>query len=290
LDFYPYGATRISSATSTNERRKYIGQFSDDSCLSYLNARYYNPSQSQFLSQDPVFLATGDSNKVQQITQKEQNQLLADLQAGNAYSYGRDNPIVNKDASGLISETEIEAAYKLLYLNSGRETVTSGADAFFGGAGQSPQEKASAQAQFQYDFGTFGVTNAAIYGLNLTGTGAAIDVGNLVLTGVDKYCSGHTCKNLNQSQTVTAGQVLASIPTGRTADYTLPNRSSSNGTGGGPIWGVTSNSQQGTSNIKGNGSGGGGSGSPSIASLYQSFISLLTSYIHVLSAPASSAH
>jgi hypothetical protein len=41
LDSYPYGSTRISSATSTNERRKYIGQFSDDSGLSYLNARYY---------------------------------------------------------------------------------------------------------------------------------------------------------------------------------------------------------------------------------------------------------
>jgi YD repeat-containing protein len=44
LDFYPYGSTRVSVATSTNERRKYIGQFSDDSGLSYLNARYYNPS------------------------------------------------------------------------------------------------------------------------------------------------------------------------------------------------------------------------------------------------------
>jgi RHS repeat-associated protein len=66
LDFYPYGATRISPATSTNERRKYIGQFSDDSGLSYLNARYYNPSQGQFLSQGPVFLAIGDSDKLQQ--------------------------------------------------------------------------------------------------------------------------------------------------------------------------------------------------------------------------------
>jgi hypothetical protein len=39
LDYYPYGATRISVATSTNEKRKYIDQFSDDSGLSYLNAR-----------------------------------------------------------------------------------------------------------------------------------------------------------------------------------------------------------------------------------------------------------
>jgi RHS repeat-associated protein len=56
LDYYPYGSTRISSATSTNERRKFIGQFVDDSTLSYLNARYYDGSRGQFLSQDPVFL------------------------------------------------------------------------------------------------------------------------------------------------------------------------------------------------------------------------------------------
>jgi YD repeat-containing protein len=29
LDFYPYGATRISNSTSTNEKSKFIGQFSD---------------------------------------------------------------------------------------------------------------------------------------------------------------------------------------------------------------------------------------------------------------------
>src|SRR5262249_20972934 len=55
LDYYPYGGLRISSATSTNEKRKFIGQFSDDTNLSYLNARYYSPSQGQFISQDPVF-------------------------------------------------------------------------------------------------------------------------------------------------------------------------------------------------------------------------------------------
>jgi RHS repeat-associated protein len=52
LDYYPYGATRISNSTSTNEKRKFIGQFSNETNLSYLNARYYNPSQGQFISQD----------------------------------------------------------------------------------------------------------------------------------------------------------------------------------------------------------------------------------------------
>jgi RHS repeat-associated protein len=60
LDFYLYGATRVSVSTSTNEKRKFIGQFLDDSNLVYDNARYYNPTQGQFLSEEPIFLALGD--------------------------------------------------------------------------------------------------------------------------------------------------------------------------------------------------------------------------------------
>lgn len=89
LDYYPYGATRISNSTSTNEKRKWIDQFADDSGLYYLNARLYNPSQGQFISQDPVFW--GDP--------KQQN--LRDPQTFNTYSYSNDNPITNKDPSGL---------------------------------------------------------------------------------------------------------------------------------------------------------------------------------------------
>src|SRR5215472_967448 len=47
LDYYPYGSTRISVATSTRERRQFIGQFTDDSSLSYLNARYYENSRGR---------------------------------------------------------------------------------------------------------------------------------------------------------------------------------------------------------------------------------------------------
>jgi RHS repeat-associated protein len=85
LDYYPYGSTRISSGTSTNERRKFIGQFTDDSGLSYLNARYYNPTQGQFLSQDPAFWGKQSSGDPQKL---------------NAYAYGRDNPIALLDTSG----------------------------------------------------------------------------------------------------------------------------------------------------------------------------------------------
>jgi hypothetical protein len=55
LDFYPYGSNRISVATSTNEKRQFIGQFTDDSTLSYLNARYYNPSQGSIFERRSGF-------------------------------------------------------------------------------------------------------------------------------------------------------------------------------------------------------------------------------------------
>jgi RHS repeat-associated protein len=102
LDYYPYGATRISSATSTNEKRKFIGQFTDDSGLDYLNARYYSSSQGQFTSEEPIFLALGDRNQVGQLAQQDQQAYLSDPQRLNSYSYGRDNPIVRKDATGLL--------------------------------------------------------------------------------------------------------------------------------------------------------------------------------------------
>src|SRR5712691_6824477 len=70
LDYYPYGATRISVATSTNEKRKFIDQFSDDSGLSYLAARYMDPSRGQFTSEEPIFLNIGDTNQVKQLSQQ----------------------------------------------------------------------------------------------------------------------------------------------------------------------------------------------------------------------------
>jgi len=71
LDYYPYGATRISSGQKATSRQ-FIGQFTDDSSLSYLQARYYDNSRGQFLSQDPVFWST------------EQN--IRDPQSLNSYS------------------------------------------------------------------------------------------------------------------------------------------------------------------------------------------------------------
>jgi RHS repeat-associated protein len=95
LDFYPYGATRISNGTGASEKRQFIGQFSDDSGLSYLQARYYDTARGQFLTQDPVFL--GDP--------RAQN--LTNPQSLNSYSYANDNPITSKDPEGDASISDL---------------------------------------------------------------------------------------------------------------------------------------------------------------------------------------
>jgi len=94
LDYYPYGATRVSTSTyPTNEKRQYIDQFSDvQTGLNYLNARYYDGQRGQFLSQDPVFWEIG-------IT-PDGRKALADPQFINSYGYANDNPITKKDPSG----------------------------------------------------------------------------------------------------------------------------------------------------------------------------------------------
>jgi RHS repeat-associated protein len=74
----------------------------DESNLEYLNARYYSPTQGQFISQDPSFLSVGDPGLVKQVTGRDQQMFLADPQLANSYSYGRDNPITQKDPDGKI--------------------------------------------------------------------------------------------------------------------------------------------------------------------------------------------
>jgi RHS repeat-associated protein len=56
-------------------QRIFIGQFSDDSGLSYLNARYYSSDRGQFISQDPMFWG---------------KQNLTNPQSFNSYSYAND--------------------------------------------------------------------------------------------------------------------------------------------------------------------------------------------------------
>jgi RHS repeat-associated protein len=82
LDYYPYGATRVSGGVDASAR-KYIGQFADQSTLSYLNARYYNSAQGQFISHDPVFLAVGDPRQLTHHIKRPRRKIYCSCFAGD---------------------------------------------------------------------------------------------------------------------------------------------------------------------------------------------------------------
>lgn len=91
LDYNPYGTERSSWGSGDSgvaaSQKTYIGEYSDsETNLSYLNARYYDPTIGRFLSQDPWF---GD---------------LTNPQSLNKYSYTENNPVKFTDSSGLFRQ------------------------------------------------------------------------------------------------------------------------------------------------------------------------------------------
>lgn len=100
LDYYPYGAQRISSGSYTSQK-KALGQFYDvETELNYYNARYMNGEQGRFISQDSSFLSLGDERKTRENTGKSLQEYLLDPQALNSYSYAGNNPINKVDNNG----------------------------------------------------------------------------------------------------------------------------------------------------------------------------------------------
>ncbi|MEN9390242.1 MAG: hypothetical protein RLZZ283_342 [Candidatus Parcubacteria bacterium] len=89
--YYPYGADRV--ATGPQDQKTYIGGYRDsETTMSYLNARYYEGSRGQFLSQDPVFWEVGQT--------ADGKSVLTNPQLQNSYSYAGNNPIKDKDPDG----------------------------------------------------------------------------------------------------------------------------------------------------------------------------------------------
>jgi RHS repeat-associated protein len=101
ISYYPFGGIRLDNATGTiNIARKYLGQYFDSATsLNYLQARYQNPTQGQFISQDPIFLGNPS----------QQN--ISSPQSLNAYSYAEDNPIVGSDPTGRVAGWDDAAGF-----------------------------------------------------------------------------------------------------------------------------------------------------------------------------------
>jgi len=99
MDYFPFGEIRLDTHPSTSsgssafsEQKKYIGQeYDPDTGLNYLNARYYNSTLARFISQDPMSWNFDQA-------------WLSDPQAQNAYSYGRNNPLIYADSDGKRAE------------------------------------------------------------------------------------------------------------------------------------------------------------------------------------------
>ena len=90
LDYYPYGSQHIATG-SFSEQRRFIGEeYDPDTEFSYLNARYYQGTRGQFMSQDPA-------------SRDEPGKFLADPQQLNAYAYAKNNPIRYLDQTGEVT-------------------------------------------------------------------------------------------------------------------------------------------------------------------------------------------
>ncbi|MCX6757958.1 MAG: FG-GAP-like repeat-containing protein [Candidatus Nomurabacteria bacterium] len=95
LDYNPFGDIRVDNHSTFNSKEKFIGErFDDDTGLNYLNARYYNSANGQFVSEDPMFWSMP-------------KEYFTDPQQWNSYSYARNNPISLSDPSGKFSISEL---------------------------------------------------------------------------------------------------------------------------------------------------------------------------------------
>jgi len=65
-----------------------------------MNSRYFNGANAKFISQDPAFLAMGDSRQLREMTNQQLKEYLSNPQNLNTYSYALNNPIVNTDPTG----------------------------------------------------------------------------------------------------------------------------------------------------------------------------------------------
>jgi RHS repeat-associated protein len=102
--YEPFGKTTVTGMSNTNPIQ-YTGRENDGTGLYYYRARYYHPGLQRFISEDPIgtpaFLACP--------SQRDMLLRLVTSPAGDAieiinlYPYVRNNPIIFRDPTGLLS-------------------------------------------------------------------------------------------------------------------------------------------------------------------------------------------
>ncbi|MEK7535964.1 MAG: RHS repeat-associated core domain-containing protein [Patescibacteria group bacterium] len=104
IDYYPFGGIRLNDQNSSfDEQRKFTGQeYDKDTNLHYYGQRYYNQDVGRFLSQDPVHLLIGDSQRFKEKAERSLEFHLSNPQSLNSYSYTINNPLKYVDETGEI--------------------------------------------------------------------------------------------------------------------------------------------------------------------------------------------
>jgi len=173
-----------------------------------LQARYYDGSKGEFLSEDPVFLAVGTPKLTEILNrvngapnrdgQAALQQFLADPQLMNSYGYARDNPVINKDPTGeIIPLVAIFAVYGVAQLS------VDAYDAYNMNIKYSdvttPQQKRQSAFKAGFDVFTMGVGGVAAK-VGLTGYDLALS--SLQATGdtLDYFFGRQIYQNMNYNQ------------------------------------------------------------------------------------------
>jgi RHS repeat-associated protein len=195
FDYAPYGSVLSSTGTGVSvQGREYISQFSDNSGLDYLNARYLNPAQGQFTTEDPVFLGTpGQQN-------------IKDPQSLNSYSYSDDNPITGEDPSGKnVKQT-------LANIQNQLNTIQSQVNSLQVQVGVLANNYASGSGVANHVFNTLTKTSTPAYiagGIGIVAGGGAIAAGAGIIEAVgtagtlcEKYCDEGDSSSIESTNAV----------------------------------------------------------------------------------------
>jgi RHS repeat-associated protein len=92
LTYHPYGEEYQTTGNSITDKHYISERYDPDQDIQYLNARYYEGSRGEFLSQDPVHWELGQT--------RDGLIALYNPQLQNSYAYAGGNPVMGRDPSG----------------------------------------------------------------------------------------------------------------------------------------------------------------------------------------------